>query len=145
MQDYSLILKENNLKITPKRITILEILASNPCYMTAEDVWKKIKNRFKKIGLPTIYRNLEELSACGVISKIIHDDRRLYYFFCKKKEHHHHFICLSCKNVEEISICHISEIKENIENTLQGKVLNHILQINGLCNKCLNSNDYKQT
>ncbi len=137
MQDYSYILKELNLKITPKRIAILEILSTNPSCMTPDEVWRKVKQGFKRVGLPTIYRNLEELSECGIISTVIHPDRKLYYYFCKNKEHHHHFICLSCRRVDEINTCNITEMQRDIENTINGKVLNHILQLNGLCSECL--------
>lgn len=136
-EDYSITLKELNLKITPRRIAILEILAANPCYITPVEVWRNIKERFKRVGLPTIYRNLEDLAECGIISKVIHPDRKLYYYFCKNQEHHHHFVCLSCRRVDEINTCNIADMQQNIENTLNGKVLNHILQLNGLCSKCL--------
>lgn len=136
-EDHSLILKELNLKITPKRIAILDTIAANPCYMTPDEVWRNIKERFSRIGLPTIYRNLEELSVSGIISKVIHPDRKLYYYFCKNKEHHHHFVCLSCRRVDEINTCNIADIQRDIENTLNGKVLNHILQLNGMCSECL--------
>ncbi len=136
---FRLILKELNIKATPKRVAILETLAGKPLYMSPDEVWRHIKERFKRVGLPTIYRNLEELSEYGIISKVIHPNRRLYYYFCQKNEHHHHFICISCRKVREIELCNISEIEKDIEKTLNGKVLDHILQLNGLCVECLNS------
>lgn len=136
-EDHCLILKKLNLKITPKRVAILDALAANPYYMTPDEVWRNIKERFKRIGLPTIYRNLEELSESGIISKVIHPDRKLYYYFCKNKEHHHHFVCLSCRRVDEINACNIADMQRDIEKTLNGKVLTHILQLNGLCSECL--------
>ncbi|MCC6346339.1 MAG: transcriptional repressor [Nitrospirales bacterium] len=134
--DYHLTLKSLKLKATPKRLAILEILADEFVYLGPDDVWRRLKDRFKRIGLPTVYRNLEELSEGGVISKVIHPDRKLYYFFCKKQEHHHHFICLSCRKVEDISFCSAREIEKEVAGSIQGKVLSHILQINGLCRSC---------
>jgi len=42
-----------------------------------------MRKRFTRTGLPTVYRNLEELSVSGVVMKIVHPDRRLYYYFCR--------------------------------------------------------------
>ena len=136
MSNFHLILKELRLKATPKRLAILDILVKELVYVTPEDVWKKMKERFKNIGLPTVYRNLEDLSNKGAIVKIIHPDRKLYYFYCRNTEHHHHFVCISCRRVEDISFCGFKDIEEEVEKTLKGRVVSHLLQVFGLCRMC---------
>jgi Fe2+ or Zn2+ uptake regulation protein len=135
-QNYYRALKDLNLKATPKRLAILEILADEFVYLGPDDVWKKMKERFKRIGLPTVYRNLEELAGGGVISKVIHPDRKLYYFFCENQSHHHHFICVLCRKVEDVSFCAEKEIEKEVTEKIKGRVLSHILQINGICKTC---------
>ena len=49
------------MKSTPKRIALLEILDDEWVYLSPEDIWHRMKKRFRSIGLPTVYRNLEEL------------------------------------------------------------------------------------
>lgn len=141
--DFSSILRKINLKVTPKRLAILEILTNESAYLSPEEVWKKMKKHFNKIGLPTVYRNLEELSARNIISKVNHPNRQLYYFFCRNKSHHHHFVCLSCRNVEDINFCKINELEKKIKKDLRGKVISHILQVNGLCRECLSRSKKK--
>lgn len=133
---YSKALKDLNLKVTPKRLAVLDILAGEFVYLGPDDVWRKMKERFGRIGLPTVYRNLEDLAAGGVISKVIHPDRKLYYYFCGNREHHHHFICVLCRKVEDITFCAEREIEKEVAGKIKGRVLSHILQINGLCKKC---------
>lgn len=141
--DFSSILRKINLKVTPKRLAILKILTNEPSYLSPEEVWNKMKRHFKKIGLPTVYRNLEELSAGDIISKVNHPNRQLYYFFCGNRSHHHHFVCLSCRNVEDINFCKIDELEKKVKKELRGKVISHILQVNGLCKNCLNRSKKK--
>src|SRR5271169_4167752 len=137
MQDaFGLILKELSMKVTPRRLAILDIMYGEPFYISPEDIWGKMKKRFSRIGLPTVYRNLEELSMGGVITKIIHPNRQLYYYFCSNRRHHHHFICVSCRKVEDLDLCGIKGMEKSIEKTVRGKVLSHLIQINGLCNRC---------
>lgn len=51
---FPLTFKKLNLKTTPKRVAILEILIKESIYLSPDEVWKKLKKRFKRIGLPTI-------------------------------------------------------------------------------------------
>jgi Fe2+ or Zn2+ uptake regulation protein len=130
-------LRQLNLKVTPKRIAIIEILTKATGYMSPEEIWSEMKRRFSRIGLPTVYRNLEELADGNIISKITHPNRQLYYYFCGNNDHHHHFVCLSCRNVDDISFCAIHELRKEVRKKLNGQVVSHILQVNGLCKECL--------
>ena len=134
--DFPLMLKELQLKVTPKRLAILGFMAQASTYVSPEEVRFMLQKRFTSIGLPTVYRNLDELAEGGVISKIIHPNRQLYYYFCPNSEHHHHFICLSCRKVEDLHICKVKGLEKEISSQVRGKVLSHILQVNGLCQAC---------
>jgi Fe2+ or Zn2+ uptake regulation protein len=130
-------LKQLNLKVTPKRLAILTILMSEPSYLSPEEIWQKMKKQFNRIGLPTVYRNLEELAEGDVISKVTHPNRQLYYYFCANRDHHHHFVCLSCRNVEDINFCALDDLQKEVKKKLNGKIISHILQVNGYCRRCL--------
>jgi Fur family transcriptional regulator, ferric uptake regulator len=136
---HALALKEAKMKTTPKRLAILEILDGETAYASPEELWKRLRDRFDRLGLPTVYRNLEELAESGVISKVIHPNRQLYYYFCRNREHHHHFVCLSCRKVEDIPACGIEALEREVVVKNVGKVLSHILQLNGLCSGCANA------
>ncbi|AJE02435.1 Fur family transcriptional regulator [Geobacter pickeringii] len=130
---FDALLRDLNLKITPRRRAILDLLADEGGYATPEELWRKLKLRFGRIGLPTVYRNLDELAAGGVLTTILHPDRKLYYYFCDNRSHHHHFVCLSCRRVEDLEFCGLAEIEQRVK----GKVVSHIMQVNGYCRDCL--------
>ena len=130
------LLKQLELKATPRRMAVLSVLADEKYYASPEEVWKKLRRKLKTIGLPTVYRILEELSEKGVVTKIIHPSRQLYYYYCGNEDHHHHFICVSCRRVEDLKYCASKEIEKEVSSSLKGRVLSHILQINGLCGPC---------
>jgi Fe2+ or Zn2+ uptake regulation protein len=129
-------LKSLGLKSTPKRLAILEIMGQASVYLSPEEVWETLKAHFTRIGFPTVYRNLEELCRAGLITKIIHPDRRLYYYLCSAQHHHHHFVCLSCRRVEDLTICGLQPIEDEVRNTLHGTVDSHLLQVYGHCRYC---------
>ncbi|NLT21616.1 MAG: transcriptional repressor [Syntrophorhabdus sp.] len=136
MMDHNHILKELKLKATPKRLAILDILRNASIYLSPDEVWARMKERFRAIGLPTVYRNLEELAGRGIISKVIHPDRKLYYFFCGNREHHHHFVCTSCRKVDDLNFCAFGEIEKEVSRTLNATVSSHIMQVFGICSDC---------
>jgi Fe2+ or Zn2+ uptake regulation protein len=136
--DFPQILRSLNLKITPKRLALLDILLNESSYLSPEEIWTKMKKHIGRIGLPTIYRILEELSERDIISKVAHPNRQLYYYLCPNRVHHHHFICLSCRSVEDINFCALDELQKEVKKKLNGKVVSHILQVNGYCRSCLN-------
>ncbi len=129
-------LKGLKLKATPKRLAILKCLARERTYCSPEDVWQQLRREFGSLGLPTVYRNLEELATGGMIAKVLHPNRQLYYFYCPNREHHHHFICLSCRRVEDVHACALEAIEREVGERIGGTVLSHIIQVNGLCPSC---------
>ena len=133
---HSKTLKDLNLKVTPKRLAILALMGEGGTYVSPEDVWRKLKERFARIGLPTVYRNLEELAAGGVISTVLHPNRQLYYYYCPNPDHHHHFVCISCRRVEDVAACGLENIEREVGEKIGGQVLSHLVQVNGLCRAC---------
>jgi len=129
-------LKSLNLKTTPKRLAILAIMVKEAAYISPEEIWLKLKGQFDRIGLPTVYRNLEELAAGGVITTVIHPNRQLYYHYCPNRDHHHHFICVACRRVEDVDICGLEKMEREVGRKVGGRVLSHVVQVNGLCRAC---------
>ncbi len=140
MKKYIKMMKENNLKITPKRMSIIKFFLDNNVYSTPESVWKYLKKNFKKIGLPTVYRNLAEFEKIGILTKIEGEEKRMYYGLCEAKNpfsHHHHIVCIKCHKVGLVESCDFDEIVEKIEKLSGFKVISHSLQIEGICKNCL--------
>jgi Fe2+ or Zn2+ uptake regulation protein len=131
--DFPRLLKDLQLKVTPQRLAILEIMLAARTYLSPEEVQGQLQlGGNSKVGLPTIYRNLEELSVQGVISKILHPNRQLYYYFCANRGHHHHFVCLACRTVQDINFCGCAEMADHID----GQVDLQIMQALGTCRSC---------
>jgi len=140
MEKYIKILNKNNLKITPKRKSIIKFFMKNNIYSTPEDVWINLKKNFKKIGLPTVYRNLAEFEKIGILTKIEGEEKRMYYGLCKAENpfsHHHHIVCIKCHKVGLVESFNFNKIIEKIEKLSGFKVISHSLQIKGICENCL--------
>ncbi|MFA6142020.1 MAG: transcriptional repressor [Candidatus Omnitrophota bacterium] len=127
-------LRTNKLKQTPKRKAILKLFLDKRCFLSPEEIFVVIKNGFKKASFPSIYRNLDELYKIGILLKVQKPDRRLYYALCTAEDtgHHHHIVCVKCGKIGEFSEC----LLLNKKKVGGFKILDHFLQLEGICNEC---------
>ncbi len=139
LDHYFIQLANHKLKKTPKRIEILRVMNSKNTYFSPQELWAMLKEKFQKIGLPTVYRILQQFQEIGIVASIQKEDNQLYYFLCSIEHSHHHFICRKCKKVSCIEYCNFDQIKKSVEEQLQSKAETHFLQIEGLCKDCLES------
>jgi len=130
------ILRQLKLKVTPRRQEVMNCLGEVQSYLSADEVWSRVKPRLGSIGLPTVYRILDELAEGGVLTRIFLSDRKQYYFLCVNQDHHHHFVCESCRRVEDVAQCGLDGFASAIALRSGGRVTSHILQINGICGPC---------
>jgi Fur family transcriptional regulator, ferric uptake regulator len=134
MNQYIGKLKEAGYKLTPRRKAMIAFFSEKNSHVTAEEVWRGLKKKFERCGLPSVYRNLEVLTECGILARIQQRDRKKHYGLCgaEKGRHHHHIICIKCGKVEEIGDCAIAD-----KVRLKGyKVVSHFMQVNGICLRC---------
>lgn len=131
-------LKKNGHRITPKVRAVIELFLKRESILDPFEVRAGLQKRFKNVGLPTIYRILENLASNGILITAANEDRQLRYFICRgiEEEHHHHFICRKCGKVEEVNLCLMEEVSKYVKRHLKATVQSHFLQIEGLCAKC---------
>lgn len=139
MEEYLARVKEKGLKITSQREAVLDLFVRDNSSKTPCMVHKKLKKKVPSIGLPTVYRVLEEFKEIGLMVRIPSEDRRLYYGLCHLPghKHHHHFVCRKCKKVEEVEQCNLKTVSDFIHRKLGAVVESHSLQLEGLCADCL--------
>jgi Fur family ferric uptake transcriptional regulator len=61
---------DNNMRLTNQRQVIIEELKKVTSHPTANEVFDMVRKRLPRIGLGTVYRNLDLLSDRGIIKKL---------------------------------------------------------------------------
>lgn len=122
------------IKNTKKRNLIINIIKSNNCPISAEEIFKKVIQDIP-INLSTIYRSLNALVKDGFLLKDIRQDG-IAYFEINDHIHRHHLICKNCGNTTEIENCPFDQIAKDIKEETGYTITEHILEISGLCPKC---------
>jgi Fur family ferric uptake transcriptional regulator len=129
-------LQANKLKLTPHRELILETFLDNEGHRSVEDIYHTVKAIDPRIGYTTVYRMMKLMLRCGLAREIELADGITRYEHLFNHEHHDHLICMECGNSIEFYNPEIEALQDAASAQLGFKVLDHKLQIYGVCSNC---------
>jgi len=86
-------------RVTPAKRTLLEILASNPGHLTAEEITELVQRISPDVATSTVYRILEELERIGVAEHSHTGKGPATYHLAS--EAHGHLVCQQCGTMIE--------------------------------------------
>ncbi len=122
------------MRLTTQRQIILEELAKVTSHPTANEVYDMVRKRLPRIGLGTVYRNLELMSDTGMILKL--EVGGTQKRFDATVAPHYHIRCLSCGKVDDIDIPMMTDINSIAAEKSQYQILGHHIEFTGLCSDC---------
>jgi Fur family transcriptional regulator, ferric uptake regulator len=120
---------------THQRRAILHALQSAPGPLTPQEVLERAQDDHQRLGLATVYRNLNALSEQGDIIAV-HLPNDVPRYEMAGRGHHHHFRCERCSKVFELEGSCPVAVLEGV--TLPGgfRVQGHELTLYGICSSC---------
>lgn len=132
IKQYKEQLKAHNLKLTDKRLKLIEIFTKYDKYLSAKELQQQLVAVYPGISYDTIYRNLHTLTDIGVLEQTTLDGEMNYKISCTD-DHHHHFICERCGETQVITYCPVDKWHDE----LPGVQLNsHKVELYGYCGEC---------
>jgi Fur family ferric uptake transcriptional regulator len=127
-------MEQKPLRMTKQREAILQALRSLETHPTAQDVHDQVRLRVPHVSLGTVYRNLEILSAHGLIGKL--------ELACHQRRYdgqlgmHYHVCCIRCGRVDDAPISPVAHLEGAVARVSGYEVLGHRLEFNGICPRC---------
>jgi Fur family ferric uptake transcriptional regulator len=129
-------LKKAGLKVTLPRVKIMQILeSSGPRHMSAEDVYKALRDAEEDVGLATVYRVLTQFETAGLVMRH-HFEGGHSVFEMNSEDHHDHMVCTKCGRVEEFLDEIIEAQQLKVAKKLGFTISDHSMYLYGLCSKC---------
>ena len=125
---------EKKPRMTRQRRVILEALKKTLNHPTASEVYEVVRKTLPRISLGTVYRNLEMLSACGMIRKLEGLGRQKR--FEHQLERHHHIRCLACGRVDDIAVPPDLDMDNAFRDSTAYEILGHRVEFVGVCPHC---------
>ena len=125
-----------NMRLTTQRQIILEELGKVTSHPTANEVYDMVRKRLPRIGLGTVYRNLELMADTGVILKL--EVGGTQKRFDATTEAHYHIRCSSCGKVDDVHIEVQQQINQLAQKASNYEILGHHIEFTGVCHDCQN-------
>ena len=123
-----------NMRLTTQRQIILEELGKVKTHPTANEVYDMVRKRLPRIGLGTVYRNLELMAESGIILKL--EVGGTQKRFDATTDLHYHIRCIDCGKVDDIEIPVQNQINESASENTAYEVLGHHIEFTGTCDGC---------
>jgi Fur family ferric uptake transcriptional regulator len=136
-EDFESFLRGRGLKVTRTRALIFEeIFAAPTVHPNAEEIYRKLEAKKKRVSLATIYRTLNLLVKSGLVSAVDLGEDHSHFEPEWDKAAHGHLICLSCGRIQEFSRREIQDAIDRIGKE-KGFVLDKFsIQVFGFCQAC---------
>lgn len=133
--DCKIELNEADLKATPARLAIMQLLEQTDKPIDIASITEFLKKNEIKADQATVFRIINMFTERGLTKQIQLQEGKFRYEL-SNKEDHHHLVCMSCGDIQDISDCNISALEKEIAKKKQFKVTSHSLEFFGMCANC---------
>lgn len=123
-----------DMRLTPHRREVFEVLAASTDHPTAADVFDRVKGKSDGISLATVYNCLEHLTSHGLI-KQVHLERGQSRY-CANLHEHVHFHCEKCDTVIDAHPAADFDPRKFWQLPSGARVTRKEVAIHGLCPRC---------
>lgn len=137
-------LKSQQLKLTQQRLDILQAFLKARTHVSAEDLFKSLHDSHPGIGYSTVYRTLKLLKDADIAKENFFRDGFIRYESVFNRDHHDHIICVKCHEIFEFENDEIEKLQEQVAQSIGFKIVDHQLEIYGMCNKFPNCPNLKE-
>ncbi len=117
--------------MTRQRAVILDVIRSDMCHHTAEEIFALAKEKLPTISRATVYNNLKALEAEQIIRHINGEDGVARYD--KSYIPHGHLYCAACKKIIDFDI---PDFTSTLKDYSDAVIDSYELRVNGICKSC---------
>ena len=117
--------------MTKQRETILDVIMSDKCHHTAEEIFELAKQRLPGMSRATVYNNLHALERDRMVRRITGEDGADRYD--NSYIPHGHLFCTECQRVSDFTIDSFTDI---ISEAIGSEIDSYELKVRYVCNEC---------
>ncbi|MBU1928127.1 transcriptional repressor [bacterium] len=132
MNNYTEILRSHNLKATPQRLAITDILCAHG-HISIESLYDVMIKKFSSISLATIYKNINLMLENSFIQEVKLPNKKSVYELTKNS--HSHIMCEKCGTIHDISI-DLDAIVSSVSTLENFEIAKADLVLSGVCKNC---------
>jgi len=121
-------------RLTAQRLLLLELVEKTEGQLDVYEIYRRAKERSRKISLSTVYRALRLFTDLGIVDDLQRDEH--HYHTPKLSHEHHHLVCLGCGQVVEFESELVDALKESVGSRHNFDVTRGEVNLSGYCQRC---------
>jgi Fur family ferric uptake transcriptional regulator len=119
------------------RGAVIEVLAAEPCALSALDIDERLRGAKRRVGRASVYRTLEQLSDLGLVHKLdLGSETARFERTDPGGEHHHHMVCDECGKVLPFEDAGLERAVTKVTGGAGFEVRDHEIVLHGACERC---------
>jgi Fur family ferric uptake transcriptional regulator len=119
------------------RDRVIDVLAEQPCAVTAVEVEEALRATGRPTGRATIYRVLDLLVDHGLAERVATGGAQTRFERVNPSgNHHHHLVCDQCGRLVAFDDPGLERAIDRLSDRLGVRVESHEVLLRGACDKC---------
>lgn len=119
------------------REQVIELLAREPCALTAAEIEQALRDAGRSPGRASIYRALEALVEHGLVERLeVGDGQARFERQHPGGEHHHHLVCEGCGALVAFDDPGLEQAIARVSERLGMRISGHDILLRGACRRC---------
>ena len=119
------------------RERVIELLARQPCALSAVEIEDELRARGEATGRASIYRVLDLLVEHGLAERVtVGQGQARFETVDPTGEHHHHLICERCGRLVAFDDPGLERAIDRVGQRLGMRVERHDVLLRGACERC---------
>ena len=118
------------------REAVLRLLAEQPCCLSAQQIFDRLRARSESVGLASVYRALDALATLQLVRRVDVDGTACYEPAHPSGHHHHHARCDACGTLAAFEDDALEDAIEAIGARLGYRLDAHEVVLRGVCPGC---------
>ena len=129
--------KDAGLKHGEARERVVQLLAREPCALTANEIADRLRVEGHPTGLASVYRTLDLLAEHGLVERVeVGDGQARFERLAPGGEHHHHLVCDSCGKLIAFDDPGLERAIDRLSDRLGVRIASHDVLLRGACGDC---------
>jgi len=129
-------LQDGQYRITPERFEVLDAILQWDDHFDADNLFIYLKNNGSKVSRATVYKTLNLLHECGLVSRYRFSQGHAQYEKTTDRPHHDHMVCTKCGKIIEFENSRVVRLQDDTCAVYGFKPTYHSFQIFGICLDC---------
>lgn len=134
MEQLTTLLKSKQLKVTPQRLAIFNVLCNTVEHPSAETIYNALQSTHPTMSLATIYKTLDTLKKAELIQELnVGEDS---FRYDANAASHPHMICHVCHSVSDLHTDKLDDIIGMVQSETDFSIESEKIFFYGTCSNC---------